>query len=94
MYGVTRSRAAPVDYYRKFGLDVRGCRFPGIIPRRPGGGRRCAVAVFTRRPVRPATCREEDTSLPMMYMPNASIDIIWMDADPARLAHSNFNVTG
>ncbi len=102
MYGVTKVAGEHLcDYYvRKYGLDVRGCRFPGIISHEtpPGGGTTdYAVAVFYEavRAGRYTCFVREDTRLPMMYMPDCLKSILdLMDADPARLRHhSNFNVT-
>ena len=101
MYGVTKVSGELLgEYYaRRFGLDVRGLRYPGIISSEtlPGGGTTdYAVDIFYQAVntghytcfVRP------DTRLPMMYMPDcikATIDL--MEADPSQLLHhSNFNV--
>ncbi len=102
MYGVTKVAGELLcDYYvRKYGLDVRGCRFPGIISHEtpPGGGTTdYAVAIFYEavRAGRYTCFLKEDTSLPMMYMPDCLKSIVdLMDADLQRLRHhSNFNVT-
>ncbi|HUV30597.1 MAG TPA: L-threonine 3-dehydrogenase [Acidobacteriota bacterium] len=102
IYGVTKVAGELVcDYYHKrFGLDTRGLRFPGLISHQtdPGGGTTdYAVEIFydaIRH--REFTCYlRADTSLDMMYMPDAiraMIDL--MEADPSRLVHRNaFNVT-
>jgi len=102
MYGVTKVAGELLaDYYvRKFGLDVRGCRYPGIISHLtpPGGGTTdYAVAIFfdAVRRGRYTCFLREDTRLPMMYMPDClkcTLDL--MEADFDRLAHhANFNVT-
>jgi nucleoside-diphosphate-sugar epimerase len=102
IYGVTKVAGELLcDYYvRKYGLDVRGCRYPGIISHQtlPGGGTTdYAVAIFYDGVERGRyTCfLREDTRLPMMYMPDClkcTLDL--MDADFARLEHhSSFNVT-
>ena len=102
MYGVTKVAGEHLcDYYvQKYGLDVRGCRYPGIISHLtlPGGGTTdYAVAIFydAVRTGRYTCFLREDTRLPMMYMPDClkcTLDL--MDADFARLKHhSNFNVT-
>jgi nucleoside-diphosphate-sugar epimerase len=102
MYGVTKVAGEHLcDYYvRKYGLDVRGCRFPGIISHEtpPGGGTTdYAVAIFYEavRAGRYTCFLKEDTSLPMMYMPDCLKSIVdLMDADFPRLRHhANFNVT-
>ena len=101
MYGVTKVAGELLcDYYvRRFGLDVRGLRYPGIISAEtlPGGGTTdYAVAIYyeaVRR--RRYTCFvREDTVLPMMYMPDcikSAIDL--MEADLSQLKHhSDFNL--
>lgn len=102
MYGVTKAACEYLcDYYaRKFGLDVRGCRFPGIISHEtlPGGGTTdYAVSIFYDAvKTGKYTCfLKEETRLPMMYMPDCLKSIVdLMDADSGRLKHhSNFNVT-
>ena len=102
MYGLTKVAGELLcDYYvRRFGLDVRGCRYPGIISHEtfPGGGTTdYAVAIFIEAVKnRRYTCfLREDTRLPMMYMPDclkATMDL--MDADFDRLRHhADFNVS-
>lgn len=102
MYGVTKVAAELLcDYYvKRFNVDVRGCRYPGIISYEtlPGGGTTdYAVAIFFEAiKYKKYTCfLREDTRLPMMYMPDclkATFDL--MEADFSRLKHhSDFNVT-
>ena len=101
MYGVTKVAGELLcDYYvRKYGLDVRGVRYPGIISNEtlPGGGTTdYAVAIYYDAiKYGKYTCFvREDTVLPMMYMPDcikATIDL--MEADLERLRHhADFNV--
>ncbi len=101
MYGVTKVAGELLgDYYvRKYNLDVRGLRYPGIISYEtlPGGGTTdYAVAIyFDAIKHGKYTCFvKEDTRLPMMYMPDclkATIDL--MKADFGKLKHhSDFNV--
>ncbi|HVP58121.1 MAG TPA: L-threonine 3-dehydrogenase [bacterium] len=102
MYGVTKVAAELLcDYYvRRFKVDARGCRYPGIISYEtlPGGGTTdYAVAIFFEaiKNKKYECFLKEDTRLPMMYMPDclkATFDL--MDADPAKLKHhADFNVT-
>jgi nucleoside-diphosphate-sugar epimerase len=102
MYGVTKVAGELLcDYYnRRFGVDTRGLRFPGLISYAapPGGGTTdYAVAIFydAIRYGRYTCFLKADTRLDMMYMPDAiSALISLMEADPARLIHRNsFNVT-
>ncbi len=89
------------DYYRqRFGVDVRGLRFPGLISYRtpPGGGTTdYAVEIFAAAlHKRHYDCfLRADTQLDMMYMPDAIAAIVrLMQADPSGLIHHNaFNVT-
>jgi nucleoside-diphosphate-sugar epimerase len=101
MYGVTKvSGELLCDYYAaRFGVDVRGVRYPGIISNvtPPGGGTTdYAVDIFYQaiRHQRYSCFVRADTVLPMMYMPDcikATVDL--MDADPARLKHrADFNL--
>ena len=101
MYGVTKvSGELLCDYYvRRFGVDVRGVRYPGIISSEtlPGGGTTdYAVAIYYEAIAHKRyTCFvREDTVLPMMYMPDCiqgTIDL--MEADPDRLEHhADFNM--
>lgn len=101
IYGVTKVAGELLcDYYaRRFGLDVRGLRFPGLISSvaQPGGGTTdYAVAIFYEalRHGRYECFLGPDTRLDMMYMPDAVRAIIeLMAADPARLEHRNaFNI--
>jgi nucleoside-diphosphate-sugar epimerase len=102
MYGVTKVAGELLcDYYvKRFKVDVRGCRYPGIISYEtlPGGGTTdYAVAIFFEavKNKRYTCFLREDSRLPMMYMPDclkATFDL--MEADFSRLKHhSDFNVT-
>ncbi|HSH00083.1 MAG TPA: L-threonine 3-dehydrogenase, partial [candidate division Zixibacteria bacterium] len=89
------------DYYHKrFGVDTRGVRYPGIISYKalPGGGTTdYAVEIFYEAiKKKKYTCYlKPDTALDMMYMPDAlKAAVELMEADPSRLKHRNaFNVT-
>jgi nucleoside-diphosphate-sugar epimerase len=101
MYGVTKVAGELLcDYYvRRFGVDVRGVRYPGLISyvAPPGGGTTdYAVDIFYQAlQTGEYTCfLGEDTQLDMMYMPDAirgSIEL--MEADGGQLRHRNaFNI--
>ena len=103
MYGVTKVAGELLcDYYfRRFGVDVRGIRYPGIISSEtpPGGGTTdYAVEIFYEAiKHRRYTCFvREDTILPMMYMPDcirATVQL--MEANLSQLKHhSDFNLAG
>jgi Nucleoside-diphosphate-sugar epimerases len=101
MYGVTKVTTELLsDYYhKKYGVDTRAVRFPGIISNvtPPGGGTTdYAVdiyysAVKGEKFVCPV---KEGTFMDMMYMPDAlHAAISLLEADPARLIHRNaFNI--
>jgi nucleoside-diphosphate-sugar epimerase len=102
MYGVTKVAGELLCdyYYKRFGVDTRGLRFPGLISYAapPGGGTTdYAVAIFydAIRYGRYTCFLKPDTRLDMMYMPDAIAALIaLMEADPAKLIHRNsFNVT-
>jgi nucleoside-diphosphate-sugar epimerase len=102
MYGITKVTGEMLgDYYaRRFGVDVRGVRFPGLISHvaPPGGGTTdYAVEIFySAIRYRHYTCfLRPDTTLDMMYMPDAIRAVLeLMAADPAKLTHRNsFNIT-
>jgi nucleoside-diphosphate-sugar epimerase len=102
MYGVTKVTGELLSdyYFKRFGVDTRSVRYPGIISNvtPPGGGTTdYAVEIYYAAvkgekyicPLRPGTF------LDMMYMPDcleAAVQL--MEADPTRLKHRNsFNVT-
>jgi len=102
MYGVTKlARELLCDYYfKRFGVDTRGVRYPGLISYKtlPGGGTTdYAVEIYYAAiEQKKYTCYlKKGTYLDMMYMPDAlkaATDL--MEANPARLKHRNaFNVT-
>jgi len=102
MYGVTKlSGELLCDYYfKRFGVDTRGVRFPGLISYEtdPGGGTTdYAVAIFfdAVRHKKYTCYLRGDSSLDMMYMPDAIRAMIeLMEADPERLEHRNaFNIS-
>ncbi|MFC2023798.1 NAD-dependent epimerase/dehydratase family protein [Chloroflexota bacterium] len=102
MYGVSKVAGELLcDYYvKRFGVDVRGVRYPGIVSSEtlPGGGTTdYAVAIFYEAVAHNRyTCFvRADTTLPMMYMPDCikgTIDL--MEADFSRLQHhADFNLS-
>lgn len=103
MYGLTKAAGELLcDYYvAKFGLDVRGIRYPGLISHKtlPGGGTTdYAVEIFYEAIKKKSyTCfLSEDTVLPMMYMPDAIRGTIQLaQTEFSKLKnHSNFNFAG
>ena len=102
MYGVTKVTGELLSdyYFKRFGVDTRGLRYPGIISNvtLPGGGTTdYAVEIYYAAiKDKKFTCPlPKGCFLDMMYMPdalNAAIDL--MEADPSKLIHRNaFNVT-
>lgn len=101
IYGVTKVAGELLDnyYFEKFGLDVRGVRYPGIISYKtlPGGGTTDYAVEMFFEAIRNEhyTCfLKENSVLPMMYMPDAikaTIDL--MNADLTNLKHhTDFNI--
>lgn len=102
IYGVTKVAGELIcDYYfKKYGVDTRGLRYPGIISNEtlPGGGTTdYAVEIFYEAiKNRKYVCfLQATTSLDMMYMPDAINGAIkLMETNPEKLRHRNaFNVT-
>ena len=102
MYGVTKVAGELLcDYYNKrFGVDTRGVRFPGLISYKalPGGGTTdYAVHIFYEalKANNYASFIDKGTMMDMMYMPDAIKAIHdLMEANPENLVHRNaFNVT-
>ncbi len=102
MYGITKVAGELLAeyYYKKYGLDTRSMRLPGIISSEtlPGGGTTdYAVEIFYEAiKKKQYTCfLKEDTYLPMMYMPDCNkcmIDLL--EADNSKLNRRVYNVTG
>jgi nucleoside-diphosphate-sugar epimerase len=101
MYGVTKVAGESISnyYFEKFGLDVRGLRYPGIISSEtlPGGGTTdYAVEIFYEAIKNKSyNCfLKEDAVLPMMYMPDCiSATIQLMEAPVERLTrHADYNI--
>ncbi len=101
MYGITKVAGELLaDYYvRRYHVDVRGVRYPGVISSGspPGGGTTdYAVEIFYEalRHGRYTAFVREDCVLPMVYMPDcihAAIKL--MEVDVANLHHHNgFNI--
>jgi len=102
IYGVTKVAGELLcDYYfLKWGVDVRGLRYPGLISNvtLPGGGTTDYAVEIYYEAIKHKTYScflREDTYLDMMYMPDAiegSIQL--MEADPSKLIHRNaFNIS-
>ncbi|MFZ6849028.1 NAD-dependent epimerase/dehydratase family protein [Undibacterium sp. RuRC25W] len=88
-------------YFEKYGVDVRSIRYPGIISFKspPGGGTTdYAIAIFhAALGGENYSCfLESETTLPMIYMPDAiHATISLMDAPATKLSiRSSYNVAG
>jgi len=102
LYGITKVFAEQLGnyYQRKFSLDVRGVRFPGLISYKspPGGGTTDYAIEMIISAVRKQnyTCfLREDKVLPMMYMPDALEAILKLSEAPLEklIHHTDFNLT-
>jgi threonine 3-dehydrogenase len=99
IYGATKAAGEMLcDYYfRKYALDTRGVRFPGLINAAIPGGGSSDYALFMyleglRTGAYDAFCRP-DTRIPLMYMPDAVRALIELPAAPrARLRRSVYNI--
>jgi len=88
-------------YNRRYGVDVRSLRYPGLISYKsaPGGGTTdYAVEIFHEAlEDKQYECfLHEDTYLPMMYMPDAiRATIELMEADASKIStRTSYNVSG
>ncbi len=101
IYGVTKVTGELLsDYYaRRFGVDTRSVRFPGLISYTtpPGGGTTDYAVDIYYSAVKGETFKcplKAGSFMDMMYMPDAlraAIEI--MEADPTKLVHRNsFNI--
>ena len=87
-------------YFQRYGVDVRSLRYPGLISYKsaPGGGTTdYAVEIFHEAlDENKYECfLQEDTYLPMMYMPDAiraTIELMEAPADEISIRHS-YNIS-
>ena len=103
VYGISKiSGELWNEYYRnKYGLDVRGLRYPGVISHktRPAGGTTdFAVEIFFDAVEHNhyECFLSENTRLPMMYMPDvlkATLDLMHADRDSLSTSMA-YNVSG
>lgn len=88
-------------YHKKYGVDVRSIRYPGLISykSKPGGGTTdYAIEIFEKAISKePFSCYlSKDTMLPMMYMDDAiraTIEIMQAPNESIKL-RSSYNVAG
>ena len=99
MYGVTKASGELLcEYYRKrYDLDCRGVRFPGLISASLPGGGSTDYALFmyvdgVRRGAYQAFARP-DTRVPLMYMPDGVRALLELAAAPReQLTRSIYNI--
>lgn len=99
MYGVTKVGGELLgEYYRRrYGLDVRGVRFPGLISAgQPGGGTSDYALFMYVEAVRSGSYRafcRADTRIPLMYMPDAIRALAELEAaDRGALSRCVYNI--
>lgn len=88
-------------YFKKFGVDVRSLRYPGLIGWKsaPGGGTTDYAVHIFHEALKSGSYEcflSENTVLPMMYMPDAikaTIGIMQADADRIKI-RSSYNLSG
>ena len=102
MYGVTKVSGELLAnyYFKKYGIDIRSLRYPGIISWKtpPGGGTTdYAVEIFygALKEKKYASFLKAGTYLPMMYMDDAvRAAIELMEADASKIkVRTSYNVT-
>ncbi|MHB1830394.1 MAG: NAD-dependent epimerase/dehydratase family protein [Candidatus Micrarchaeaceae archaeon] len=102
MYGVTKVAGELLAnyYFKKYGIDIRGLRYPGIISWKtpPGGGTTdYAVEIFygALKDKKYTSFLKAGTYLPMMYMDDAvRATMELMEADASRIkVRTSYNVT-
>lgn len=102
IYGVTKVHTELLGeyYHKKYGVDFRSLRFPGIISSEvpPGGGTTdYAVAIYYEalKHGRYTCFLKDDQSLPMMYMPDCLRSISdLLNAPDKNLTRRSYNITG
>ncbi|WP_151638349.1 NAD-dependent epimerase/dehydratase family protein [Noviherbaspirillum aerium] len=103
IYGISKQAGERLCeyYFSKFGVDVRSIRYPGIISHKspPGGGTTdYAIAIFhaAKRGECYSCYLGPETTLPMIYMPDAiraTIELMDAPAEQIRV-RSAYNVAG
>ncbi len=87
-------------YHQRYGIDVRSLRYPGLISYKsaPGGGTTDYAVEIFHEALENGTYEcflQEDTYLPMMYMPDAiraTIELMEAPAEKVKVRHS-YNIS-
>lgn len=103
VYGITKFTGERYCeyYFRRYGLDVRSIRYPGLIGYKsePGGGTTdYAVEIFHEalKNKKYSCFLKPETTLPMLYMPDAikaTLDITHADSEKIKI-RSSYNLAG
>jgi len=101
VYGITKvyNELLGEYYYRRYGVDFRSLRYPGIISNKamPGGGTTDYAVEIYHEAIKKKryTCfLKDDTMLPMMYMPDClKATCMILEADNNKLKSRVYNVT-
>lgn len=88
-------------YFHKYGVDVRSLRYPGLISwgSEPGGGTTDYAVHIFHDAIKTGSYNcflAENTTLPMMYMPDAikaTLDLMHADATHVKI-RSSYNLSG
>ncbi|MFP4090989.1 MAG: NAD-dependent epimerase/dehydratase family protein [Cyclobacteriaceae bacterium] len=103
MYGISKLAGERLCAYyaKKFGVDVRSLRYPGLIGYKalPGGGTTDFAVDIFHKALEGVTYQcflKENTTLPLMYMPDAvraTIELMQADAEKISV-RSSYNLAG
>ena len=88
-------------YFKKYNVDVRSLRYPGLIGWKsaPGGGTTDYAVHIYHEALKTGKYEcflKEDTTLPMMYMPDAiraTVDLMEAEASKVKI-RSSYNIAG